>query len=328
MLVGSLLDGYYMAEMTRHVRTTIRYDGPALSGHEMDVHDLAPALIALADIIQIANRKFNGPNAEMRVLVNADVEQKCFMLDLSLVQSLVEQAKGLFSPENVKSAKEIGEWIGLITGITGVSGVSLFQLLRFMRKNREAGTTLQIERPTGTTVALIGSTGTINVTNEIYLLASDPAIVERAKQVIRPLTKPGYTKLSFIDGDREVFEIDEVEAESFIDLEPLSETPTPTESMSKIEGIVRIKSAQYEGNAKWSFMWNGRAIDPEMVDDAAAWVNEFQSNTVYAPPNSVLRVTMTETVKLDEMGAAIGKPSYSVKSVHGVQPPPTQHKLV
>lgn len=46
--------------MSRHVKTTIRYDGPALSEHDMDVQDLAPALLALADIIQIANRKFNG----------------------------------------------------------------------------------------------------------------------------------------------------------------------------------------------------------------------------------------------------------------------------
>lgn len=313
-----------MVGMTRHVRTTIRYDGPALSGHEMDVHDLAPALIALADIVQIANRRFNGPSADMRVLVNADVEQKCFMLDLSLVQSLVDQAKGLFTPDNVKSAKEIGEWIGLITGISGVSGASLFKLLQFMRQKREAGTTLQIERPTGTTVTVIGDGATINVTNEVYLLASDPAVVERAKQVVRPLTKPGYTSLSFLEDGREVFEIGEGDAAAFIEVEPLSEAPTPTESVSRIEGVVGIKSPQYEGSAKWSLLWNGRAIDAEFIDEALSWVAEFQANRVSAPPNTVLNVSMTETVRLDDAGMAVGKPTYSVSKVHRVTLPPSQ----
>ena len=76
--------------MSKHVTTTIRYDGPALAGHEMDVQDLAPALLALAEIAQIANRKFNGDRASLKVLVNADVEQQCFMLDLSMIQSLIE----------------------------------------------------------------------------------------------------------------------------------------------------------------------------------------------------------------------------------------------
>ncbi|MFN7399683.1 MAG: hypothetical protein ACK5SX_11640 [Sandaracinobacter sp.] len=126
-----------METMTQHVKTTIRYDGPALVGHEMDVQDLAPALLALADIVQIANRRFNGDRASMKVVVNADVEQRCFMLDLGLVQSLMDQAKGLFTAENIKTAKEIAADVGLVTGVTGVG---LFQLIAFLAKAKEAPT--------------------------------------------------------------------------------------------------------------------------------------------------------------------------------------------
>jgi hypothetical protein len=314
-----------MNDVTRHVRTTIRYDGPALAGHEMDVQDLAPALLALADIIQFANRKFNGDQAEMRVLVNADVEQKCFMLDVSLVQSLLEQAKTFFGQDGVKTAKEIAEWIGLISG----GGVGLFQLLKFMRHKDDSETKFQITQETGSTiVTIIGDGNSITVPIQTYQLAQEKIIVDRAKAVMKPLEKAGYESLAFLDGEFEIFEVTESEASEIVSApaEPLG--PLPTESVSQIRGKVRIKSAQYEGGAKWALLWNGRAIDAEMADKAAEWVTDFQENRVSAPPNSVLDVTMTETVKLDDQGLAVGKPVYQVQNVHSVTPPPQQIGLI
>ena len=82
----------------------------------MDVQDLAPALLALADLVQLANRKFNGSLADIKVLVNADVEQRCFMIDVSLVQSILDQAKSLLTTENVKTAEDIARWVGILGG--------------------------------------------------------------------------------------------------------------------------------------------------------------------------------------------------------------------
>ncbi|MEC7819220.1 MAG: hypothetical protein VX454_11235 [Pseudomonadota bacterium] len=65
-----------MADFVKHVRTRIRYDGPVLVGHEMDVQDLAPAFLAMAEMVQIANRKFNGDAVAIRVMVDADVDQQ------------------------------------------------------------------------------------------------------------------------------------------------------------------------------------------------------------------------------------------------------------
>lgn len=312
-----------MVEMARHVRTTIRYDGPALSDHEMDVRDLAPALLALGDLVQFTNKKFNGDQADMRVLVNADIEQRCFMLDLSLVQSLLEQAKGFFGSDNVKTAWDIAQWLGFISGGT----VGLFKLIQFLGKRSEAGTTLDVAQNGDGNIVINGDGNTIIVPPAVYELAQDPQIVDRAKEVVKPLQKPGYRTLAFIDGKREAFEITDADVSSFMAASPVPPEKLPTESVSQIRGGVRIKSPQYEGTAKWSLLWNGRAIDAEMADAAADWVNSFQANLVGAPPNSVLDVSMTETVKLDEQGQAVGKPVYVVREVHGVTPPPQQGGL-
>lgn len=324
-LLGSDWGRAYMATvMVQHVRTTIRYDGPALGGHEMDVRDLAPALLALADIVQFANKKFNGEQADMRVLVNADVEQKCFMLDLSLVQSFVEQAKTFFGQEDVKTAKEIAEWIGIVAG----TSIGLFQFLRVVRRRSEAGTKFEVTQEAGsTTVTITGDGNTLVLPVQTYQLAQEKYVVDRAKEVLRPLEKPGYATLSFIEQEREVFTVTDEEAAEII-ATPVGELdPLPQESVSLIRGAVRIKSAQYEGSAKWSFLWNGRAIDAEMTERAASWVEDFQENRVSAPPNTVLEVSMTETVKLDEQGLAIGKPTYVVTEVHTATPPAEQTRL-
>ena len=77
---------------TNDIETVIRYDGPALTEHEIDVQELAPALLALADMIQLANRKFNGDATSMRVTVKADIEQRCFQLHIHIFQSLLQHA--------------------------------------------------------------------------------------------------------------------------------------------------------------------------------------------------------------------------------------------
>lgn len=319
-----------MAEMARHVRTRIRYDGPALAGHEMDVQDLAPALLAVAEIVQIANRKFNGDSASIRVMVDADVEQQCFQLDLSLVQSWFEQAATLVGQKDVASAKDIAEWIGLI----GKSGVGLFGLLAFIYGRRKR-TDDQTRIPPdiiftkgdqhGTTIINIaGDRNQIVVPTPTAQLLVDPDVAKNVKAVLRPLEHEGYEDLAFIHGGETITHISKAEARDIIEATFITPDASPTISVSDIRGTVRIKSPQYEGGAKWSLLWQGRAIDAEMADEAARWVEDFQNNKVSAPPNTVLDVSMTESIKLDAQGLAIGKASYVLRKVHSVTPPPQQ----
>lgn len=311
-------------DMAKHVRTTIRYDGPALAGHEMDVQDLAPALLALADIIQIANKKFNGSETSIKVLVNADVEQRCFMLDVSLVQTFLDQAKIFLGTDHVKTAFDIAQWVGLLGGGIGATSTGLFQLLKFLRKAKDAQAPIHIESDGSGNIIITGNGNVVIVPQQVYQLAQEPKAVEKAKAVMRPLEKEGYETLAFLNGDDAIFEVSSAEADgiSALPSQPLSDLPS--ESVSEIRGQVRIKSAQYEGNAQWGFLWNGRAISAEMSEKAAEWVSAFQDNKIDAPPNSILEVTMLETAQLDAQGMIVGKASYRVTEVHKVSRPPSQ----
>lgn len=313
--------------MRRHVRTRIRYDGPALAGHEMDVQDLAPALLAIAEIVQIANRKFNGDAATIRVMVDADVEQQCFQLDLSLVQSLFDQAATLIGHKDVATAKDIAEWIGLIGG----AGTGLFALLKRIYGGKDgsrASVTFRTGDQTGQTIINIaGDVQNLVIPTETAKLLVDPDVTKNVRAVLKPLQKDGYEDLTFLHDGEAVNRIDKETAEEITAAPPIDLEPAPAESVSHIRGVVRIKAAQYEGGAKWSLLWQGRAIDAEMTGQAADWVDAFQHNRVAAPPNSVLDVSMSETVRLRPDGTAAGKPTYVVSFIHSCTPPPAQRDL-
>ena len=259
----------------------------------------------------------------MKVLVNADVEQKCFMIDISLVQTFLEQAKGLLGADGIKTAKDIAEWVGILSG----GAVGLFQLMKFLRGARQSGQPLQIQNTGDGNITIIGNGNTIVVPRPVFQLAQEPKAIEKAKGVLRPLEKEGYDSLAFLEGEKSIVEFTKEEASGIGEMPSQPLTDIPSESVSQIRGQVRIKSAQYEGGAQWSLLWNGRAINAEMVDKAADWVVLFQENKVSAPPNSILDVSMIETAQLDAQGLIVGKAAYRVLEVHSVTQPPSQSGL-
>src|SRR3954447_19095251 len=93
----------------------LRYDGPALSEHGMDVGDLAPALLALGDLIKRANATVNGDLAKVNLIVQSDFEHKCFQVSLELVQSILSTISTFLTDEhNLKNAQPLAGWLGLI----------------------------------------------------------------------------------------------------------------------------------------------------------------------------------------------------------------------
>ena len=84
----------------------IRYDGPALAAHRMDIADIAPALLGISELCKIANRRFNGERASVKVLIGTDSEHQCFQLDLHVVQTFWDHTKSILANEEVRSAKE------------------------------------------------------------------------------------------------------------------------------------------------------------------------------------------------------------------------------
>ena len=323
-----------MAEMARDVFTTIRYDGDDLSGHEIDVQELAPALLALAEMIQATNRKFNGDDISMKVLVKADIEQQCFQLQIHIVQSLLEAAKHLFSTEQYKTAREIAELLDLILP-TGTIGGGVFLAWKRIWGTKEEQekplSSYEIQQHGGTTIInnFYGAGAHLEMPTATFDLATDPEMIRLGKRVLKPLEKDGYDSLGFYQGDKAVVEYDDTEAARVTkrapdDGEAVSRTAAdapPDMGPQKVDGQVEIVTAQFIGNAQWGLRWLGKIRQMKMADEA--WLASYQADTEpLAIPGAWLDVHM-EIEQVDGNAAA----SYTVTKVKRVIPPEKQTGL-
>jgi hypothetical protein len=307
--------------MSKRTVASIRYDGPALADHEMDVQNLGPALIALGELCKSANQRINGDRASVRVVVNADVERQCFQLSFEVVQTLLAATRDFLEHKDVKTAKEILEWIG----IAGMAGGSVWWLYKVLANKRKSGQTIQVKEGKGVVIIQVaGDDNVIEVRPEVYRLATDPGVLRSTQAILRPLEKEGYETLEFRTGGKanETFTRDE--AAAIRETTPDSLAPAPGENVSEIETTVGIHSAVYEGKAQWALIY--KRVIAAAIDDEE-WLNDFQNNRVHAPPNWRLRVKLEERWPVDETGMAVGKPTYRVLKVIDVVRPPEQLDL-
>ena len=284
----------------------------------MDVEYLAPSLLALSSLVHETNAYANGNRASIKVFVNTDLEQNCFELNIETVQTAWEQTKSLIENEDVVVAKEILEWIGILSGLSVAASLGLYQFIKWI-KGKKINPVKVIQDDKGQNMMEISvkdESELIVVTQFIYDLYSKPAIRQKAVDVLEPLRKEGFNRIEFYSNNsiHVSFSSDDVPNADASDLPDL--IPQNVHS-SNIQARVRIRKAVYEGTSKWTIVYNKRAEDVS-IDDTE-WLELFQTGQAPAPPGSSLDVELEQTYMADESGRPIGEPSYKILKVYGVQ---------
>jgi len=301
----------------------IRFDGPALRDHQMDVLELAPALLGLSELCKVANESLNGDAASVKVLVRADIEQKCFQLEFQLAQTVFETLVSIVDQEHIRNAKEILEWLGIISGATSISLLTLFGILS--RRPKTVDNSITVRSGGDTVIYQVNGERTV-VSKEVDAIARDPRTLPALKRLMLPLMQPGYETLEFDSGKaKSPVYIDRDTAEAIISLdEDQLDIERDGELVSTITTALRVRKPVYEGNAKWGFLYK-RAIEARMAD--IRWLEDFQEGRVHVPVKSKLLVELQENVPIDDEGHQNGEATYTVTKVKGVILPPEQASL-
>lgn len=260
----------------------ISYDGPALASNEMDVKDLAPALLALGELFEEANRILNGEKVKTSVNIKA-TSPGSLNIDFSLVQDILTQARSLFSSEGATAIVNAKELIGLLFlgGCSG--GAGLFKLIAWLKKRKIKNVTkLEDGR-----FKMEVEDGEITYTNEKEItLFSSLKIRKRIEAVVKPLKKEGVDNIKFIGTNDQV-----EESEIIKDQVEYFDAPEVDEEIideKDVEMNLQIVNISFQRDGKWRFSDGNATFYADIIDDD--FNNKIEQNEKYFAKDDLLRV--------------------------------------
>ncbi len=185
--------------------------------HSIDVQILAPALLAFGKLLREANTEINNKKSTTKVMVVSDFEHKCFNINFELLVSLYEQAKSLVSTEQAKNAKDVLEWVGLVTAPPSTALLSYLGYLRWKNGRKTEVKSISDKDVNGTVhVTIPGEQSTVHVHNHIYALSQNPAALRATRDALSPLGQEGFDRVDIADGVAAPISIDMQEADEII----------------------------------------------------------------------------------------------------------------
>lgn len=166
---------------------TIAYDGPALDDGAMDVRDLAPALMALGQLLDAANQNLNGDTVQIKLQVRA-TKPGSFEIGFEFVQNWSTQVLHFFASPEASGATNLLSWV---LGITGVPSL-LWLIKKFQGRSPTA-----VEKLPGNKMRLTLESESVEVPLELLRLYQDLAVrVAAQKLVEEPLKHQGINSLT------------------------------------------------------------------------------------------------------------------------------------
>ncbi len=292
----------------------------------MDVEDLAPALLGVGALCKRANEQFNGPSVAISVQVRSNFQTGSFDIDFDLIQATATAVLGavpLFTPENIKSARDLAALIGLVTVGDEKAFTSLFGLIKWLRGERIK----KIEPVTQNEFKIINEHGdNLTINGDVHQLILNPAIREAAHQTLRPLEQPTVTAVEFIEGGTVVDDVTKMALPFFHLEDAVPEPPSDLEEVLSDNTrpmAYEVIRPSFDPTLQWTMSDGDRHIgvyvdDKEFMDRVARGVYEFRAGAVVVGDYRIRSVRVDGRIKTD----------YRLVHAAEVKLRPVQHPLL
>jgi hypothetical protein len=229
-------------EKSNHQQFHVVFDGPALVEHRMDVRDLAPALIAMADLFSAANKEINGEASSICVHVNASFKAGSFGIDLVATQHLLAHIRDILSG---LGANAICNGYTIMTMVGFIGGGGLIDLLRRLKGRRP----VKVQRNGRLTTVHFSEAESIEIDSRIMKLYYNSIVRTSLEKVVSPLEREGITDFAIVVDDKVTlsFHDDELGLLSAATLETAAEIVSDTTSHK----MLQIESLTFKDGNKW-----------------------------------------------------------------------------
>lgn len=287
----------------------VTYNGPNVGRGTINVYDLAPALLAIGDLIRDADRLLNSNRTSVELKVNSDFVSGSFGIHFVVEQLPVEALNQAFSFASVidaralvhalfGAAKEHSEQIAEAT-VAGLIGI--YKLLHG-------------EKPKVGSITIQDNHGTINIDNrkievdaagaQLYLNDSIRADID---QVARSVAKDGIRQLEISQNGKLLDTLGQEDVPFQIREFEMGVEDGQIISGSR-EALVKVVTANFE-NGKWRFSDGTSKFNATMADPVFQQKLDERQEGFYK--GDLLRVK----IRTDQMELPNGK----IKSEHVIQ---------
>ena len=245
------------------------YDGDEIRDGEMSVADLGPALIAVGELFESANKALNGSQAIVETNVKADFKEGSFEILIHIHQLLTDPSAALMPAMYVLGAdKLVGQVMGKAIEkakdkVYDFAVEGLFKLLgRLGGKKPE-----RIEYDESKKLFIFNTGDNVNITVDQATgqLYDNPRVLAAAARVASPLKRPGISKLRI---KRDSEEVADLQQKDFPDV-PDIEVPMLPDNKSVGGGpqelVIQIVKPSFS-DGKWSVSDGNRRFDVAMED--------------------------------------------------------------
>lgn len=297
--------------MSTSIHFSIKFDGPALTGHQMDVRELAPALIALSGLLEEANRVAFPDSDEIRVQIKGNFKGGSFGVDLVALQNITDQIVSMLTGPSASAASNLS---GILQGLgmLGGAGAGLIGLIKWLRGRKPSTIRLDGDK----TIFEIQTSEEIE-SFEVDLVAGKLYQSRVVRQILAKVVKPleregvdvfacgqdGATETVVTKAEMQYFEL----AADSVDVV----SDTVTESV-----LLQIESAVFKEGNKWRFTDGASSFFAEIADDE--FLARVESGDERFGKGDVLVVDLRRIQSVTDNGLKL---EYSVEKVRDHRAP-------
>lgn len=240
----------------------IIYDGPALENHEMDIRDLAPALIALSDVFEEAAKTLYGKKATVSVKVNASFKAGSFGIDLlASSPSWIKQAVEFLSGDNVSATLNLITLLGLSKVAGKQTSKGLLDLIKWIGPRKVKS----IHKLPNRNVKIFIDDEEEVFEEEVVELYKNYKLREALQDVIaKPLEREGIDSFAATADEGKTFiTVTRSESEYFYVERPVDSIL----SESVAEKALQVISISFSEGNKWRFSDGSASFLAEITDE-------------------------------------------------------------
>lgn len=286
---------------------SIVYEGEPVETGTIDARDLAPALLAFADLLDEAAPLADPNLPQVSLRVRPNFKKGSFEVYLNIA-GFYDQFVGMFSSNDAQA------WSAFL-GIVGISGFGIFQLI--LRSKGRKPTSITFERTETVRVTFEGEEP-LEVDSRLWKLFQNFRARKAIEKIVSPVLDRGYASFRIKRNGEDALFVDQDSAEYL-------RAPSEHEGESSSDAQTRlvIVSPSFNPGNKWRVSDGGRTLHVSIQDES--FQRAVQNGAEAFRKGDTLHVTLRTTQWLEE-----GKlqADYAIVKVHQHDQAPWQPRML